>query len=184
MKLIDLVKNNDVDQVIAIIDQYDVNETNDYGYTALHYAADNGNLEILKLLINNKALIDIQSNDGSTPLMLSVIRQHEETCKKLLENGANPNLKDEFGYTSLHRAALNNDLNIMKLLVDNGGDVNATTDNNSTIMHCVAVGVTQESEDWTLTEWLIKNNVPYDLLDDEGNSAYDTFGFTDQYYAE
>ena len=40
----------------------------DNGYTPLHYAARKNNFETIKALINNKANIDVEDNEGVTPL--------------------------------------------------------------------------------------------------------------------
>lgn len=45
----------------------------DKGYTALHWAAAMGNIEVIKDLIRNGASIDAQSRNGDTPLMRSVV---------------------------------------------------------------------------------------------------------------
>ena len=44
---------------------------NNFGDTALILAADNGKLEAVKLLIQNKANIDEKNNEGETALMLA-----------------------------------------------------------------------------------------------------------------
>ena len=51
-------------------------------------AAKKGNLELVKLLINAGASVNLSDNDGWTPLIAAAHKGHKEVCKALLENGA------------------------------------------------------------------------------------------------
>ena len=48
-----------------------IKEKNVYGETALHKAVRKGNLEIVKLLIENSAEIDSKDNNQDSPLCLA-----------------------------------------------------------------------------------------------------------------
>merc|ERR1712004_302096 len=79
------------------------------GKTALHYAAENGQVQVIQVLCNN---IDVQTTDngGKTALMLAASRGHGDTVLKLNSGcGANnPENKmvDEKGMcASMHAAA-------------------------------------------------------------------------------
>lgn len=63
--------DNDINQVQQYLSngQYTANSKDPNGYTAIHAAASYGNIELLRLLINNYGGdINIQDNDGDTPL--------------------------------------------------------------------------------------------------------------------
>jgi len=82
----------------------DVNKT---GWTPLHYAATNGHLAIMELLLENHAYIDAESPNGSTPLMMAAHYGTPAAVKLLLEAGADPSLKNQLGLTAIdfaHRA--------------------------------------------------------------------------------
>ncbi len=64
------------------------------GWTALHYAAAAGDLDIMKLLLERHAYIDAASPTGTTPLMLAAREGQEEAVSLLLEEGADATLKD------------------------------------------------------------------------------------------
>lgn len=64
------------------------------GWTALHYAAAAGDLDIMKLLLERHAYIDAASPTGTTPLMLAAREGQEDAVKLLLEEGADATLKD------------------------------------------------------------------------------------------
>ena len=63
----------------------DVNKT---GWTPLHYAATNGHLAVMELLLENHAYIDAESPNGTTPLMMAAHYGTTAAVKLLLEAGA------------------------------------------------------------------------------------------------
>ncbi len=75
----------------------DVNKT---GWTPLHYAASNGHVTIISLLLENSAYIDAESPNGTTPLMMASMYGTPAAVKLLLEEGADPNLKNQQGLTA------------------------------------------------------------------------------------
>ena len=79
----------------------DVNKT---GWTPLHYAASNGHVAVIKLLIENHAYIDAESPNGSTPLMMAAMYGTVDSVKLLLDEGADPSLKNQKGLTALEFA--------------------------------------------------------------------------------
>jgi ankyrin repeat protein len=58
------------------------------GWTALHYAAINGDVELVKYLIKYGANINKATGDGSTPLYLTQLGKHKEIIKLLKNAGA------------------------------------------------------------------------------------------------
>jgi uncharacterized protein len=58
------------------------------GWTALHYAAINGDVELVKYLIKYGANVIKATGDGSTPLYLAQLGKHEEIIKLLKNAGA------------------------------------------------------------------------------------------------
>ena len=79
----------------------DVNKT---GWTPLHYAASNGQVSVIKLLLENYAYIDAESPNGTTPLMMASMYGSPEAVKLLLDEGADPSLKNQQGMTALNFA--------------------------------------------------------------------------------
>ncbi|CAF4761357.1 unnamed protein product [Pieris macdunnoughi] len=82
-----------------------VNVPDNAGYTALHYAARNGHLDICKLLLGYGAILDVQTKSGkATPLHKAVATGKLSTVKFLIESGAKTDLIDDDGKTILHKA--------------------------------------------------------------------------------
>ena len=80
------------DAVLALLDKGA--QVNRPGWTALHYAAAAGDLDIMKLLLERHAYIDAESPTGATPLMLAAREGQEEAVGLLLDEGADATLKD------------------------------------------------------------------------------------------
>lgn len=67
---------------------------NQPGWSALHYAAAGGSVEVTKLLLDHQAAIDAESPSGMTPLMMAAREGQEDAVKVLLARGANAALVD------------------------------------------------------------------------------------------
>ena len=87
----------------------------DRNYTALMDAAQIGEVEIAKILLEHKANPNIQSKDGQTALILAVGRQDVGIIEMLLENHSDYNLKDSMGMSSLDYANLFRNEEILRL---------------------------------------------------------------------
>ncbi|MDF2965458.1 MAG: hypothetical protein K0Q51_846, partial [Rickettsiaceae bacterium] len=66
----------------------EINHADNYGMTALIWAAWNGHLESVKELMKNKAEINHADNKGVTALMLAADQGHLEVAKELLNAGS------------------------------------------------------------------------------------------------
>jgi ankyrin repeat protein len=76
-------------------------DVNKPGWAPLHYAATNGHLEIMNLLLENHAYIDASSPNGSTPLMMAALYGSPSAVKLLLEAGADPLITNSLGLNAV-----------------------------------------------------------------------------------
>lgn len=82
-------------QIQAVIARHgDINEPDKQGVTPLHVAACNGWLEVLDLLLANKAKLDVRDEDGNTPLHLAVFFLQHKAVEALGRAGASADIKN------------------------------------------------------------------------------------------
>jgi ankyrin repeat protein len=75
-------------------------DVNKPGWAPLHYAATNGHVDVIRLLLEENAYIDAASPNGTTPLMMAARYGSEAALKELLQAGADPALKNDQGLTA------------------------------------------------------------------------------------
>lgn len=76
-------------------------DVNKPGWTPLHYAASNGHLPVMALLLDHHAYVDAASPNGTTPLMMAARYGSFAAAKLLLEAGADPSLKNDLGLSAV-----------------------------------------------------------------------------------
>ena len=74
------------------------------GYTALHFAAQAGDIESAQLLLEAGADIDAPLEEWGTALNVAIASGHEDFALFLVANGADPNASDAWGASALHYA--------------------------------------------------------------------------------
>lgn len=79
-------------------------EVSKKGWSPLHYAATNGQDDVVRYLIDKSAYIDAGSPNGTTPLMMAARGNHDTTVTLLLDQGADPAIKNQLGVTALEFA--------------------------------------------------------------------------------
>jgi len=105
--------------------------------SALHQAAGQGNIDELKLLIEQGADVDEQTQFGRTPLSIASWHKQVSAVEILLEEGASVNVMDNPGLTPLHLVfspigGPSDCETIVDLLTAHGAEVNAQTNKGET----------------------------------------------------
>lgn len=123
----DAAMRGDVEAVRRLVTSgSDVNTPHGDGTTALHWAAENGDLEIIEILLyagaNKEA---VTRNGGYTPLHLASAVGNAEAMGLLLDAGAEVAHGTSTGVTALHYAAASGSSDAVEVLVGHDADLNA-----------------------------------------------------------
>lgn len=100
--------------------------------TPLHVAARHGLLAHVDLYLRHGAAVELQNDEGQTPLNAACSQPHEhaaleryaQVCQRLVENGADVSTGDTDRHTPLHMACKNANPGIVEVLLRNGAPVN------------------------------------------------------------
>lgn len=74
------------------------------GFTALMFAAQQGDIETARLLVEGGARVNKSNPDYGSALVIAAASGHEALAQFLLESGADPNIADGWGLQAMHYA--------------------------------------------------------------------------------
>jgi ankyrin repeat protein len=97
-----------------------INYQDEYEDSILHNAVKYKKIEIVEYLLENGADVNIEENDGQTPLFNAAIHNNDgdmTITKLLLKKGANINHKDNDGKTPLILASTYGNIEFVKILL-------------------------------------------------------------------
>ncbi|XP_043473686.1 uncharacterized protein LOC122505882 [Leptopilina heterotoma] len=146
------VREGQVETVEEIIKQEALNfdKNSIANRLAVYVAVENGNEEILKILLNAGYSFEIFKN--RSPLHVAATFNHTRLVEMLLNVGGDLNLKTDDGETLLHFAATAGQPTVVKFLLKAGIDINDATKSKwkSALQYALQRGPENE-EYWTLT---------------------------------
>jgi ankyrin repeat protein len=93
------------------------------GFTPLLFAAQQGNVESVRLLLDAGADVNDTAPIGTSALVVATHSGHRDAATLLLDRGADPNA-DAAGYTALHAAVLLGDVESVRALLAHGAKPN------------------------------------------------------------
>lgn len=97
----------------------------EYGATLLHIAAQQGQIPVMRVLIERQADLNAKDMVGRTPLHYALMVGKRPAVQLLLEKGADIHIQAEEGMTCLHSATMSNDPVLVQLCVERGISVDA-----------------------------------------------------------
>lgn len=133
----------------------DVNAVNSDGWAALHLAAENGELDMFKLLLGHPGInVNIADDDGKTPLYIAIEKWNDDIASVLiLTPGIDVNAPTNAARTPIGLAAEKGNTNIVQLLL---AHPNINPDMDPSI--CYAINKTNANEDDIQTALLLIND--------------------------
>ena len=110
----------------------------------LHSAATDGQLEVIRFLVESGAEVDAGDSDGSTPLHVAALRGNLACVEYLVEKGADVAFQDRNGAWSLSFALSGGNEEVVASLIEFGAPLDLTAGNGMTPLHYAARrGMTQ-----------------------------------------
>ena len=106
-ELLLISKKGDKEGLLKLLQnkQININFQNENGWSALHFACDEGNLKVVDILIKSKIDLNLKTNEKKTALHISVFRGYFDISKLLIENGAAINVRDNEQNLPIHLCA-------------------------------------------------------------------------------
>ncbi|XP_061741592.1 caskin-1 isoform X5 [Nerophis ophidion] len=87
------------------------------GFSPLHHAALNGNMELITLLLESQAAVDIRDQKGMRPLHYAAWQGKAEPMKTLLKSGSSVNGQSDEGQIPLHLSAQHGHYDVSEMLL-------------------------------------------------------------------
>lgn len=129
----------------------DINYTHEDGWNLIHSAVEASHLQMVKLLIEHEARVNVMDNDQTTPLLLGVQNMNLDMVRLLVESGADVHISNSSGWSPVHQAAESCSVEIIRLLLERGANVNQADNRMWTPL---MVAIAERGEDATYAELL------------------------------
>lgn len=158
------IQYNNVYALKLILDQTEnYNIFNNEGYSPIHLAIINGNIEMCKIIFDKLTAFDIDIKaqiTGETPIHIAVSNNNIEITELLMNYNPNINLQDyDNHYTPLHFSVLNNNLKIAKILLNNNADPNIQN-----IIGDVSLHLAIENDYMSILDLLLNNSETKNII--------------------
>ncbi|XP_062594182.1 uncharacterized protein LOC134255675 [Saccostrea cucullata] len=144
----------------------DVKDNN--GSNALHCAAWDGNIDLLKFLLEKGFNIESTRNDGKTVLHLCCMNGKIDMCIFLLNTYPHLlDVKDNHGENVLHDAAWGGNIDLLKFLLEKGLDIETKRNDGKTVLHLCCMNGKENMY------YFLVYSYPHlqDVKDDKGGNA-------------
>eukprot|EP00656_Telonema_subtile_P056239 TRINITY_DN8945_c0_g2_i1.p2 TRINITY_DN8945_c0_g2~~TRINITY_DN8945_c0_g2_i1.p2 ORF type:complete len:403 (-),score=132.05 TRINITY_DN8945_c0_g2_i1:2420-3628(-) len=115
-----------------------LNESDESQQTVLHRAANEGHLDVVKLLLKHKANTDVRDYYLSTPLHRASYNGHHKIAEELLDYKAPVDARNMSRSTPLHLAAYTGHKKVVQALLRGEAAVEAQDESQSTALHIAA----------------------------------------------
>lgn len=161
--LLTAIEQNDIEAIKQALENGANGEIPDRsGFTPLHRAVQNGNLELVQLLLNAGAPVDALNKAGQPPLLIAfapyIIKKHNIIIKKiittLIDHKAPVNVQESSsGETPLMRTIrLLDDPTIVRQLILAGADIDIRDNNNQTASDMITTEAMRKAYDEAIEE--------------------------------
>uniref|UniRef100_A0A8C1KT46 Si:ch211-119c20.2 n=1 Tax=Cyprinus carpio TaxID=7962 RepID=A0A8C1KT46_CYPCA len=165
-KLLAKIKTNK-NKLLGSTKRLNVNYQDQDGFSALHHAALTGTTDLLSLLLEAQATVDIKDSNGMRPLHYAAWQGKADSVLKLLRAGASVNGASQDGQIPLHLAAQYGHYEVSEMLLQHQSNPCAVNKAKKTPMDLAC-----EFGRLKVTQLLLSSNMVVALL--EGNGRDNT----------
>ncbi|XP_049875100.1 ankyrin repeat and SOCS box protein 3-like [Pectinophora gossypiella] len=120
--------------------------------TPLHIASSQGRVDLIQLLIDHGAIVNVQDFDGDTPMHDATLQMKHEAVDVLLHAGGDPDIKNEPHYIPFHLACYKGCYDTIKVLYPFVTDINQQSTNGDTPLILAVQGYNDD-----VVRFLLKN---------------------------
>lgn len=137
--------------------------------TPLHIASGQGRIELIQLLLEYGAIINVQDFDGDTPLHDAALATQYEAVAVLTHAGADPEIKNEPSYlTPFHLACCKGSFQTVKTIFPYITDINQLAYGGESPLMSAVRGCSDD-----IIKFLLANGADANIKNDYGQSALD-----------
>lgn len=155
---------------------HDIEERHVHSHrSVLLVAAHRGNVEVVDLLLQCNARLDIMDKSGSMALHLAASRSHCHAVQLIISHDADIEAKDVRIITALHYACEEGHLGVDEIFLDNTMDINVAGCDRRTPLICAAA-----TGRLSVVELLLNRKASQRRVDDGGMTALHWAAFNEQ----
>ena len=157
-----------------IVEGIDIDCKDGKGCTALIRACGHSRRAVVSYLLQQKADIEMRSDNGSTALSSSIIGNCRRVAGLLLDNGANPNGlgPEDYSYTTIAAAQWNEAM--LSILYRNGSDIFITNKQQQNLIHITALAAefyNNVNKAKSTIQFFLDHAMDINAQDENGNTA-------------
>jgi ankyrin repeat protein len=143
------------------------NDGKDEAKVSLHTAAEEGNVDTVKSLLELGVDIDARDASNWTPLHEAAAKSKIDVVRLLIERHAEVDSRENGGWTPLHLSSRFGHLEVSRVLLDHGANVNARKRDYWTPMHLSAANGYLET-----VKLLLERGADVHAVNREGQTPY------------
>ncbi|CAG4945878.1 unnamed protein product [Parnassius apollo] len=142
------------------------NYGNTENITPLHIVSSQGRLDVMQLLIDHGAMIDVQDFDGHTALHDAALAMQAQALNILLFAGADPEILNESNFTAFHFACYKGCLESVKVLHPFVSNIDQVTASGDSPLMLATMGNCEN-----IVQFLLENGADPHVKDVDGDMA-------------